>query len=170
MPSLFDMADRIGHLEHLLDRLEVEDDEQAGKELEAYLVLEEEDLAGKIDNYVWAYQEQMALADARKAEAKRLQDGARWAQNRADQLKRRAIIVSEILGRNKLTGQTREIIVSSGGFSVSVLDEDGLGLEFKELIPAQLVVRKKLISDHIKATGEVPEGVETREIKRVRFK
>ena len=45
-----------------------------------------------------------------------------------------------------------------------------VGQEFKRLVPARWQVEKKALTEYIKQTGDLPDGVETRSIMRVRFK
>jgi len=173
MATLFDLTDQAQSILFDLERLDdMEPDEQTA--LKQTLVVEltavEAQLAQKVDGYVYAYDELTARANARKEEAKKLTELARGDTNRADNLKEVAKMAAAFLARKKLVGNTREIVVSSGGFAVDVVDDKLVPHQFQRLIPATFVVEKKLISDHIKATGEVPAGVETREVIRVRFK
>jgi len=173
MPTLFDLTDEAQKILFDLERLDgMEPEEQAKlrETLAVELTAVEVQLAEKVDGYVYAYDELIARAKAQKDEARKLQGMARVADNQANHLKEVAKMAAALLDRKKLKGNTREIVVSSGGFAVKVMDGNAVPQQFQREIPATWVVEKKLISDHIKATGEVPAGVETREVIRVRFK
>lgn len=174
MTTLFDLtaqAERLLYNLEKLDGLGPPYERQAAKEvLSLELGKAEQELAEKVDGYVYVYDELMGRAALQKEEAQKLMKLARANLNRAQALKDIARMACEFLERKKLKGKTREIIVSSGGFKVIITDEDAVPPQFQELVPASYVVRKKLITDHIKATGEVPAGVETEAVVRVRFK
>ena len=51
---------------------------------------------------------------------------------------------------------------------IDILSEDDIPTEFKEQV-VSWKIDKKAITEHVMATGEIPPGVETRQITTVRF-
>jgi len=93
MPSIFDLQDELLHLRHVL---EMEDDGEINPTLEAWLTAKEDELQTKVEAYCSIIGEMEAMAEARKAEAKRIADlgaaDARKAQRMRD-------VLREVFGR-----------------------------------------------------------------------
>ena len=75
----------------------------------------------------------------------------------------------EALGLEKVTdGVHTAKIVSNSQPSVEITDEDRVPINFKREV-TETKIDKRAILDHIRATGEIPEGVEAHKGNHVRI-
>lgn len=170
--SIFEITADVEALGALIARLEEEEapDEERLTRLAAFLTHKERLLAEKVDGYVSFYRALEARAEARKGEARHLQDLARYDENKMERLKEAVKFVSERLGQPKLEGKARSITVSTSKRpAIDITDEEAVPQEFKEEVPAYFKVLKGDIAKYVQATGEIPPGVETRKVVSVRF-
>ena len=172
MTSIYEITADIQALEELLAREEQaeETDQERMARLSAFLIHQEKLLADKVDGYVKVYRDREAVANARREEAKHLTELARYAENDMERLKKAVQFVSKQLNQSKLEGKTRSITVSTSSRpAVEIISEQDIPEDFKEQV-VSWKIDKKAITEHILATGEIPAGVETRQVISVMFR
>jgi hypothetical protein len=109
------------------------------------------------------------MAEARKAEADRLRDRAKSAEQHATWLRSRLLVHMQTTGRQRIETSRFTLSVRQNPVSVSVLNEPVLtkveAYETMPGVPAEFVrlitlykVDKRAIAAQVKATGEVVDG------------
>lgn len=73
------------------------------------------------------------------------------------------------LNRGPISGASRILTLHTNPPSVEIVDQDALDVNFLE-IKQEIVVKKKEILTHFKETGEIPNGVNIIQKKRVKIK
>lgn len=100
MPSLFEITDEIHRLDELFDDAGNLDD-AARARIDALLCENEQAFTDKADNYAALIKELLAMSEARKVEAQRLQSLASYDAAKAEQLKERLRLAMDTLGVKK---------------------------------------------------------------------
>jgi hypothetical protein len=170
--SIFEITADVQALTALIERLEEQEapDQERLTNLVAFLMHKEKLLAEKVDGYCSVYRGLEARAKARREEARHLSDLARYDENDIERLKEAVKFVSQSLGQPKLEGKTRSITISTSKRpAIEITDEGAVPMEFKEEVPAYYKVLRANIAEHILQTGEIPAGVETKQVISVRF-
>ena len=169
MTSLFGLANRLQELDWVLEQEEIA--EGAHDDIVAFLVpAVEQKLNKKVDSYVGFCRALEATAKAQRKEAQHLTKMARANENRAKWLKDAAKTVAQKLGRERLEGETRAIVISETKRpKIELIDIDKVPAKFKQQI-REWRVDKKAIADQVMATGEIPDGVSIKPIVSVRFR
>ena len=94
--TLYDITDDMRAFDDLLEQAGGDvTDEAVMSAIEAWMNELDTDLKNKVDGYAAYIQELLALADARKAEAKRLSESARSKENAAKALKERLMFAMQ---------------------------------------------------------------------------
>jgi len=176
--SIFKITEDIVALESIMGRLEDEDlAAQAGYDLDAFLThvgpesKVETLLAEKVDGYVSFYRHLEATAKAIREEEKHLAKLRQAHENRMKRLKEAVKFVAERLGRSKLEGKIRTVTISTSKRpAIDIVDEEAVPQQFKELVPASWRILRANIANHVTDTGEIPPGVETRQVITVKFR
>jgi hypothetical protein len=74
-------------------------------------------------------------------------------------------------GVDKIPGQLATVSLQTNPMSIVVIDQNLVPKEYQTLIPEQWQVNKKMIADHVKNTGEIPNGIEViKDKKSVRIR
>lgn len=99
-----------------------------------------------------------AEADACQEEARRLSQKATVISNRIDALKGYMKRNMEYLDKKSVTAGIFKVRIQKSPMSVKIIDEDSVPEKYKWEFK-ETRFRKKSIADHVKATGEIPPGV-----------
>jgi hypothetical protein len=162
LPTLFDLEDTAYQLLALLeatdDPVELADVE-AVAEVKAQFALVDQMLMEKTESYVSVIRSLEAMAEARKVEADRLRDRAKTAERHADWLKARLLTHMQTTGRERIETSRFTLTVRTNPPSVVVVDAASVPHEF-ERTRWIIDVDKRAILAHVKATGEIPAGVD----------
>lgn len=161
LPSLFDLsAEELRLLSDLEDAYRAEEpDQEAVDRLAAQFVGNEALVVRKVENYIGLLAHLDMLSAARKAQADRLAAKAKTTEAGAKWLKERLLQAMKVMGRDRIETPIGTVRVQSNPGRVEVLAEQMVPREFiKTVITTS--VDKRAISAHIKASGEVPEGIE----------
>lgn len=168
MTNIFKISAEILELQRIMEQEETI--EGSHDDIAQFLIpAKEEALQKKIDAYVHVVRNIRARQSARKNEAKELTAMAQADANQIERLKEAVRFVSQQLDMPKLEGITRTITVSSRTPAIEIVDEDAIPDEYKEWVTT-CKISKKGISEHLKETGEVVDGVELKEVVAVRFR
>lgn len=108
------------------------------------------------------------LAEMRKAEAKRMTDGAKRFENKASWLRSYLLQHMRAMELPKIETGRFTIAVRQNPPAVEVLEEMLIPQEFKRVVQ-EVVIDKRGILEHLKTTGEVPAGVEIRRGESLRI-
>jgi len=135
MPSIFDLQDELLHLRHVL---EMEADGEIDPALADWLTAKEGELEGKVENYCSVIGEFEALAEARKAEAKRVAELAAYDSRKAERMR---AVLREVFGRLGIarmeTTRYKVRLQNAGGKQRVVVDPfEPMPDEFTKIIPA----------------------------------
>lgn len=125
MATLWELEGDLAALEALLQEdASVDEAGQVNAQLDAWLTETEGAFASKVESYVGLMESLNALADARKAEALRVQELERQARNKADRLKAVLREVMLRLGRDKVESTRYKVrLQKAGGALPLVIDE-----------------------------------------------
>jgi hypothetical protein len=160
LPTLFDLEDTAYQL---LALLEATDDPvdlaEAVAEAKAQLALVDQMLMEKTESYVSVIRSLEAMAEARKVEADRLRDRAKTAERHADWLRARLLTHMQTTGRERIETSRFTLTVRTNPPTVVVVDAASVPHEF-ERTKWIIDVDKRAILAHVKATGEIPAGVD----------
>lgn len=116
MKTLYEIGGDLAALEALLEEVGGDvTDEQAEAAIEAWLEELHSDRDVKIDNYCGLIRNFEAMAEARKAEAKRMRDMATADENRAERLKSRLKEFFESRGLGKVATPRFTVAVQKNG-------------------------------------------------------
>lgn len=99
-----------------------------------------------------------AEADACQEEARRLSQKATVISNRIDALKGYMKRNMEYLDKKSVTAGIFKVRIQKSPMSVKIIDEDSVPEKYKWEFK-ETRFRKKSIADYVKATGEIPPGV-----------
>jgi hypothetical protein len=152
--TLYAMSDEYLHLLELL-----EDPETVPEEVEAELDRISGKIAHKSEAIAGLIKWYQGLADMRSSEAKRMADSVHRFEGQAERLK------AYLLRNMQQTGMTR---IDTGRFTLSV-KQNPPRVEVLEaaMVPSEyqrtkviIDVDKRAVTEHWKATGEIPPGVE----------
>jgi hypothetical protein len=160
LPTLFDLEDTAYQL---LALLEATDDPldlaEAVAEAKAQLALVDQMLMEKTESYVSVIRSLEAMAEARKVEADRLRDRAKTAERHADWLRARLLTHMQTTGRERIETSRFTLTARTNPPAVVVVDAAAVPREF-ERTRWIIDVDKRAILAHVKATGEIPAGVD----------
>jgi len=108
------------------------------------------------------------LADARHAEAKRLDERARADERHAQRLRDYVLRHMQAIGSERIETLRFTLQVRTNPPAVEVLEDLLIPEEFWRIPPPPPpAVDKRAILDHFKQTGEIPQGVEVVRRKRL---
>ena len=99
-----------------------------------------------------------AEVNAIDAEIKRLIDLKTARQNNVDRLKAYLMSCMKAAGIDRVENGVHRIRIQKSPLSIQVLDEHAVPVEFKTEV-IEVKVDRKAIAEHIKETGEVPDGI-----------
>jgi len=156
LPALYELAADWLELAVLFE--ESEDDEQRDA-----LALRLDELEGKLEhkseNIVGLARWYDALAAARRDEARRMADGARSYEGRAEWLRSYLVRAMQTLGIDHIDTSKYSIRLRLNNPHVEVLEESLVPSEFRRT-RITVDTDKAAILQHYKATGEVVDGTE----------
>lgn len=123
----------------------------------------------KVENCAKAIRILEAEAEAFSAESKRMAEKAGQIKGRIDSLKEYVKHHMEIAGVTNVKGQLLTVAIQKSPLSVRVVSEDAVPPEYRK---EKIVVSfdNKAIANHIKETGEVPDGVEAHQGTHIRIR
>lgn len=135
MPSIFDLQDELLHLRHVL---EMEQDGEIDPALADWLTAKEGELEAKVESYCSVIGEFEALAEARKAEAKRVAELAASDCRKAERMRS---VLKEVFGKLGIqrmeTTRYRLRLQNAGGKLRVTLDPfEKVPDEFTRTVPA----------------------------------
>jgi Gp157 protein len=150
----------------VLDLLEDPDSDEAALEVEL------DQISGLIAHKAEAIAGLVAhiegLADARRAEAKRLKDRADADERHAQRLRDYVLRHMQAIGTQRIETLRFTLQVRTNPPAVEVLEDLLIPEEFWRVpAPPPPAVDKRAILDHYKQTGEIPQGVEI--VRRTRL-
>lgn len=158
LPTLFDLEAQAYELLAYLDEwhdLEPEDIAEG----QAQLALIDQMMLEKVESYVSVIRSLDAMADAREAEEHRMRDRKLSARKQAEWLKNRLLVHMQTTGRQRIEMARFTVSVKTNPPSVNVLDAAAVPGEFQRT-RIEVSVDKRGILDALRATGEIPAGVE----------
>lgn len=162
MSSLYDLTEQFQEL--LSMALDPDVDEQALADTMEGIECEIEE---KADGYAKVMKELKAIADARKAEAKRLLDGAKSVEANIDRMKSALETAMRATGKMKFKTALFSFGIQKNVPSVSILDESKIPEQF--LIPQSPKIDKRAIMAALK-DGEHYEWAEVVQTESLRIR
>jgi hypothetical protein len=154
------------------------DNMEEGEDLEAQIALIDQMMVEKVEGYVSVIRNLERMAEARKLEADRLRDRAKTAEKAADWLKARLLTHMQVTGRQRMEMARFTLTVRQNNPHAEILNEPetstvtayetmpGVPPEFVRLITLYKVDKRAILA-HVKATGEVLDGVEVSRTERL---
>jgi len=122
----------------------------------------------KLENCAKVVQNLNAEEEALRTEAQRLLGRAQTAKTRAQSLKEYVQAQMERLGLKKTKAGLFSFNIQNSPLRVDISDEGRVSQEFWSR--TQVIFDKKKISEHIKETGEIPEGVSAHQGTHLRIR
>lgn len=106
------------------------------------------ELEGKIENCLAVIKNELAYAEALKAESKKLAERARASELRADRIKEYIAASLETAGKKSMTAGVHQVTVRAPSKSVEITDSGAIPAEFAEyetnIKPDKLAIKKQL--------------------------
>ncbi len=168
LPQLFSLSDgTVKILDLLYDRSAVDPSEAA--DLAEQLEYVEAFLTTKVEACAGVVRELESLAAYRKSEADRLRDQAKRLENAANRLLTRVRDHMVAVGEDKYVTPRYTVTLRTNPPRVEVLEEQMVPREFVKTV-ITTSVDKRAILDSVKATGEIPEGVNVVRDQRVEIR
>ena len=99
-----------------------------------------------------------AEVNAIESEIRRLQDLRAARQNNVDRLKAYLMSCMKAAGIEKVENGIHKLRIQKSPLSVTVIDEQSVPPEFKTEVRS-VQIDRKAIAEHIKTTGEIPDGI-----------
>jgi hypothetical protein len=129
--TLYEIGEDIVALSNALDELggDISDPEVA-EAIDEWLLENRTNLAAKLDGYASLIRELEARADARKVEAKRLAELARYDENKANRLKERLRLFFEEQGMKKVETARFSLTLANNGGKIPVIVDDEIAPEY----------------------------------------
>jgi hypothetical protein len=104
------------------------------------------------------------------AEIKRLSDLRNARQNNVDRLRAYLLSCMQAAGIKKVENGVHGLrIQKNSQLSINVLDADRVPVRFKEIVTETRIDRKAIAAE-VKASGEIPDGVDARQGEHLRIK
>jgi hypothetical protein len=110
-----------------------------------------------------------AEVSAIDAEIRRLQDLKTTRQNNVDRLKAYLLTCMQAAGVDKVESGVHQIRRQLSPMSIEIVNEDSVPVQFKTEV-VTVKIDKKGILDHLKATGEIPDGCDAKRNEHLRIK
>lgn len=158
LPSLFDLEDAAYQVLALLDTehdMEPEDIEAARAEL----ALLDQLMMEKTESYVSVIRSLEAMAEARKTEADRMRERARFAEKHADWLRNRLLVHMQTTGQSRVETSRFTLSIRQNPPSVNVVDAAAVPSEYQRT-KIEISVDRRSILEDFKKSGAIPPGVE----------
>ena len=153
MSSLYDVTGEILELQQMLED-EIDDDQVLMDTLEAV----EGEYEVKLESYCKVIRNLEATIEARKAEAKRLTDGAKTLEANIDRLKKAMFDSMKTTGKTKIKGTLFTVAIQKNGGKIPVIvDED---VDTSKLPDNLVIVTEKPAIDAIRELLEAGKAVE----------
>jgi hypothetical protein len=95
-----------------------------------------------------------------KAEVDRLSIRKSSKEKQTEWLKSYVIDEMKVAGKTELPLPLFKVAVQTNPMSINILDANLVPVQFRKEIPATFTIDKKSVADSVKATGEIPAGVE----------
>lgn len=151
--NILEISTDVAKLDDLLARVDDADTPEVKAMIDELLALQDEREV-KVDNYAALIRNLQAIADARKAEAKRIMELARIGENKVKALKERLQIAFETMGITKIETPRFTVRVSkNGGKQPLEVDEADVPPSFMEAV---YKTNKQKIRDALEAGEALP--------------
>lgn len=153
--QLYKLSEEYNTLKSIL-----EDEGATPEAVQAGLEQTQADFNDKAESIGKLYLSLMGEASAISAEVERLNARKQTAERKAEWLK--TYLLNEMLATktDKIKGDLVTLSVRTNPASVSVIELNALPENFRRIIPETWQPDKKMILDHVKSTGEIPNGCE----------
>ncbi len=158
LPQLFSLTDGTVEILDILQALQEPDADETNYTLIDRLARVEGFLVQKIENCAGVVRELESLASYRKLEADRLRDQAKRLDGAAERLRNRLRDHMLAVGDERVVTPRYTVSLRTNPPRVEVLEEALVPREFVKTV-ITTSVDKRAILDSVKATGEIPDGV-----------
>lgn len=165
MATMFELTSQYAAL---MDRYDMAADD--AERAEAIEMLDEinDSIADKAEAYARIMRNKKGEAEMYKAEAKRLEQCAKAAENVVENLKARLLDAMRIADATEINTTIGRWRVQMNPMSCEVVDASKVPMEYH--IPQEDKIDRKGLLDHYKKTGEVFDGVEYKQEPGLRFR
>lgn len=165
MASLYELSASYAALIAAYDSAETEDERD---EILFHLVNSEEAIADKAEAYARIMRNKQTEADALKAEADRLTEKRRAAENVVERLKSALLDAMTLTNTETIATSIGKWKKQANPWSCEVMDADSVPAQYHIKQPDK--IDKRALLDAFKQTGEIVSGVEFKQTQGIRFR
>ena len=165
MATLYELTNKWAALVDAYDMAEDAEEQDAAL---AALAEAEGDIVDKAEAYARIMRNYQAAADGYKAEAQRLAKKQKAAEAAVDRLKAALLETMQTTGATEIATGIGKWKVQLNPWSCEVLDDAKVPEKYR--IPQPDKIDKRAMIADFKATGEIMDGVEFRQVEGLRFR